>query len=209
MVNLFDKISEKNKEKLLRMLEANTLFFKKNAPILSTIKGENVIGIVLTGYIQIVRNDDNGNRTIIEELEENTIFGTLFSSITGEDCEMICREDTKLIIIEYNRIIIGVQSNYTFYTQFIQNLLQILSDKINERNDRIKILTKKTIRNKLLEYFKIVSKRNGSKNIYLPFTFTEFADYLAVDRCAMSRELKNLKDEGFIEIKSKKITLLY
>lgn len=209
MVNLFDKISEKNKEKLLRMLEANTLLFKKNATILSTIKGENVIGIVLAGYIQIVRNDDNGNRTIIEELEENTIFGTLFSSITGEDCEMICREDTKLIIIEYNRIIIGVQSNYTFYTQFIQNLLQILSDKINERNDRIKILTKKTIRNKLLEYFKIVSKRNGSKNIYLPFTFTEFADYLAVDRCAMSRELKNLKDEGFIEIKSKKITLLY
>lgn len=209
MVNLFDNISEKNQEKLLRMLEANTLFFKKNATILSTIRGENVIGIVLSGYIQIVRNDDNGNRTIIEELEENAIFGTLFSSITSEDYEMVCKEDTRLILIEYDRIIVGGQNHYSFYTQFIQNLLQLLSNKINERNDRIKILTKKTIRNKLLEYFKIVSKRNGSKNIYLPFTFTEFADYLAVDRCAMSRELKNLKDEGFIEIKSKKITLLY
>ena len=209
MVNLFHNISEKNQEKLLRMLEANTLFFKKNTTILSAIRGENVIGIVLSGYIQIVRNDDNGNRTIIEELEENAIFGTLFSSITNEDYEMICREDTKVIVIEYDRIITGVQSNYTFYTQFIQNLLQILSDKINEKNDRVKILTKKTIRNKLLEYFKIISRRNGSKNIYLPFTFTEFADYLAVDRCAMSRELKNLKEEGFITITAKKITLLY
>lgn len=209
MVNLFDNISIKYKEKLLKLLEANTLFFKKNATILSTIKDDNVIGIIVSGYVQIFRNDDNGNRTIIEELEENSIFGSLFSPIASEDYEMVCKEDTKLILIEYNRIIESVQSQYSFYTQFIQNLLQILSDKMNEKNDRIQILTKKTIRNKLLEYFKIVSKRNGSKNIYLPFTFTELSDYLAVDRCAMSRELKNLKDEGFIEIKSKKITLLY
>lgn len=209
MVNLFDNISERGQEKLLRLLEANTLFFKKNSKILSTVSEDNVIGIVLSGYVQIVRNEDNGNRTIIEELEENSIFGTLFSSLSNEDYDMICMEDTKLIVIEYNRIILGVESHYSFYTQFIQNVLQILSDKINEKNDRIQILTKKTIRNKLLEYFKIVSKRNGSKNIYLPFRFTELADYLAVDRCAMSRELKNLKDEGFITIKAKKITLLY
>ena len=75
--------------------------------------------------------------------------------------------------------------------------------------NRIEILTKKTIRNKLLEYFKIVSTKNNSKNIYLPFTFTDLADYLAIDRSAMTRELKNLKGEGFIEIKGKRITLLY
>ena len=61
----------------------------------------------------------------------------------------------------------------------------------------------------MLEYFRIISKKNGSKHIYLPFSFSEFANYLAVDRCAMSRELKNLKEEGFIELKAKKITLLY
>ncbi len=209
MVNLFHNISEKNQEKLLKLLEANTLFFKKNTTILSMITEDNVIGIVLSGYIQIVRNDDFGNRTIIEELEENSIFGTLFSSISDSEYDIVTKEDTKLIIIEYERIIKSVQIHNVFYTQFIQNLLQILSDKINEKNERIKILTKKTIRNKLLEYFKIVSKKNGSRNIYLPFSFTELADYLAIDRCAMSRELKNLKEEGFITIKNKKITLLY
>ena len=84
-----------------------------------------------------------------------------------------------------------------------------LINSINDKNNRIEILTKKTIRNRLLEYFKIVSLKNKSKNIYLPFTFTDLADYLAIDRSAMTRELKNLKEEGFIEIKNKRITLLY
>ncbi len=209
MVNLFDHISDRNKDKLLKLLEANIFTFKKDSMILSTIKEENVIGIVSSGYIQIVRNDYNGNRTIIEELEENSIFGSMFSSISNDEYDIVTKEESKIIIIEYERIIRSSNNNYSFYNQFIQNLLQILSDKINEKNNRIEILTKKTIRNKLLEYFKIISKKNGSKNIYLPFSFTELADYLAIDRSAMSRELKNLKDEGFIEIKSRKITLLY
>lgn len=209
MINLFHNISEKNQEKLLKLLEANTFTFKKDITILSTIKDENIIGIIISGYIQIVRNDYNGNRTIIEELEENSIFGSMFSSISNNEYDIITKEDSKIIIIEYNRIIEGVKSNYAFYTQFIQNLLQIISNKINEKNDRIEILTEKTIRNKLLKYFQIVSKKNASRNIYLPFTFTGLAEYLAVDRCAMSREIKNLKSEGFIEIKSRKITLLY
>lgn len=209
MVNLFDHISDRNKDKLLKLLEANIFTFKKDSMILSTIKEENVIGIVSSGYIQIVRNDYNGNRTIIEELEENSIFGSMFSSISNDEYDIVTKEESKIIIIEYERIIRSSNNNYSFYNQFIQNLLQILSDKINEKNNRIEILTKKTIRNKLLEYFKIISKKNGSKNIYLPFSFTELADYLAIDRSAMSRELKNLKDEGFIDIKSRKITLLY
>ena len=80
---------------------------------------------------------------------------------------------------------------------------------MDEKNDRIEILTKKTIRDKLLEYFNIYSKKHGTRVIYLPFSLTDFADYLAIDRSAMSREMKNLKDEGFIDSKGRKITLLY
>lgn len=81
--------------------------------------------------------------------------------------------------------------------------------KIKEYNERIEILANKTIRNKLLAYFKITSKKSKSKIIYLPFNFSELADYLVVDRCAMSRELKNLKDDGLIEVEGKKIKLFY
>ena len=209
MTNLFHNISDKNKEKLLKLLEANTFTYKKDMTILSTSKNENIIGIVASGYIQIIKNDYNGNRIIIEELEENSVFGSMFSSISNNEYEVITKEESKIIIMEYERIITNAKDNLSFYNQFIQNLLQIVSNKINEKNDRIEILTEKTIRNKLLKYFQIISKKNGSKNIYLPFTFTELAEYIAVDRSAMSRELKNLKEEGFIEIKSRKITLLY
>ena len=89
------------------------------------------------------------------------------------------------------------------------NLLKIISQKIQENNERIEILTNKTIRDKLLAYFRNNTKNSNNRIVYLPFTLTDLADYLAVNRSAMSRELKNLKDEGFIEIKNKKIKLLF
>jgi len=204
----FYNISNKNKEKILRSLEALTFNFKKNSTILSTFKNENIIGIIVSGFIQIIRNDYNGNKIIIEELYQNSIFGTVFSYINDDEYEIITKEDSQIIIIEYERIFELEQSNNQ-YNQFIKNLLQITTYQIHKINERIQILTKKSIRNKLLEYFKIASKKQGSRNIYLPFTFTDLADYLAIDRSAMSRELKNLKEEHFIDIKGKKITLLF
>lgn len=208
MTNLFTNISEKQQEKILKILEAETLNFKPNCKILSSVKLDNMIGVVLSGYMQITRTDYNGNRTIIEELEESNVFGKTISSITDE-CEIITKEDTKIVIIDFNNIINDVENNLSYYKQFIKNLLEIYSDKINTKNERIEILTKKTIRDKLLEYFKIVSKKNGSKKIYLTMTYIELADYLSVDRSAMARVLKNLSDEGFIKKEDKKITLLY
>lgn len=209
MINLFHNISEKNKEKLLYTLETHTFTFPKNTRILTTVKEDNIIGYVISGYMQITRTDYNGNTTIIEELEEESVFGTMLSSLNNSEYDIVTKEDTKLIIIDYNRIINEETNHANYYNQFIKNLLEIATNKINEKNERIEILAKKSIRDKLLEYFKIVSEKNGSKIIYLTLNYTELSDYLAVDRCAMSRELKNLKDEGFIKTDKKKITLLY
>lgn len=208
MTNLFNNIDEKNKQKLLKSFEANTLTFKKDTTILSTLKNDNIIGIILEGCVQIIKTDYNGNRTIIEDLEENNIFGSSISYLKSNEHDVITKEDTKLILIDYINIL-NPKENNLYYNTFLKNLLNILNEKIEEKNERIEILTKKTIRNKLLEYFKIVSKKHGSKYIYLPFNFTDLADYLAIDRSAMSRELKYLKEEGFIEIKGKRITILY
>lgn len=208
MHKLFNKISVKQQVKLLKLLETSTLSFKKGTVMLSTIK-ENIIGVILEGYAQIVRTDYNGNRTIIEELEEEMIFGSTISSLSSDECELIAKEDTKVLIIDYDLIIESENNTYSYYNQFVKNLLQITTDIIDEKNERIEILTKKTIRDKLLEYFNIYRKKHGSNNIYLPFSLTDLADYLAVDRSAMSRELRYLKEEGFIETKGRKITLLY
>ena len=204
----FDNINKQEKQNLLKDLEANSITFEKNELVLKKVKNNNFIGIIIYGLIQIIKTDYNGNRIIIEELEGNEIFGSKISSLNNDEYSIITKEDTKIIIFDYYQIL-NKNSKSKYYNQFIKNLLEIIVNSINEKNNRIEILTKKTIRNKLLEYFRIVSSKNNSKHIYLPFTFTDLADFLAIDRSAMSRELKYLKEEGFIEIKNKRITLLY
>lgn len=207
-MNPFFNIADNNKIKLLKDLEAQTYTFNKHEEMLKKIKNRNYIGIILEGIIQIIKTDYNGNRTIIEELTDNDIFGSKISSLSNNEYTITTKDITKIIIVDYEQLIRSNNTN-NYYNQFIKNLLEIIINSINDKNNRIEILTKKTIRNRLLEYFKIVSLKNKSKNIYLPFTFTDLADYLAIDRSAMTRELKNLKEEGFIEIKNKRITLLY
>lgn len=206
MNNLFNNITNVNKEKILKSLEGNTLHFKKNNTILSNIKQDNIIGIILEGYIQIVKTDYNGNRTIIEDLYDNDIFSSKMSNISNSEYSVTTKEDTKLIIIYFNEIL-NNDLNTSYYNQFLKNLLYIMSDKMTNINNRIEILSNKTIRNKLLAYFKLMSKKNKSRIIYLPYTFIDLADYLGVDRSAMYRELKNLKEEGLITITNKKIIL--
>ena len=208
MKRLFSKISVNEREKLLKLLETNILSFPKNTAVLSSAK-DNVIGIILEGHAQIIRTDYNGNRTIIEELDEESIFGTVISSLRSDEYEIITKENTKVLIIDYSSVINYHNTNYKYYNQFIKNLLEITTRIIEEKNERIEILTKKTIRDKLLEYFNIYSKKHGTRIIYLPFSYTDLADYIAADRSAMSRELGYLKEEGFIETKGRRITLLY
>lgn len=208
MRKLFNKIEARDQKKLLKLLETSILKFKKDVTIFSNIQG-NIIGIILEGSAQIIRTDYNGNRTIIEELKEESVFGTAISSLYSDECQIITKEDTKVLLIDYDLIITKENNNYSYYNQFVKNLLEITTNIIEEKNDRIEILTKKTIRDKLLEYFRIYSKKSGTKIIYLPFSLTDFADYLSVDRSAMQRELKFLKEEKIIETKGRKINLLY
>lgn len=201
----FDNITNLGKEKLLKTIKAHITFYKKNTIIL---KEDNEIGIILNGYIQIIKSNYNGTKNIIQEFYDDDVLGTDLFFSNDSEYEIIAKEDTNLIIINYNEII-NTNKNDKNFNEFIKNMFIILNNKTIEKNERINILTKKTIRNKLLEYFEINYKKTGSKNIYLPFNFTDLADYIAVDRSAMSRELSYLKNEGFIEIKGKKITLLY
>ena len=202
-------ISLENKKKLFTLLGVHIYTFEQNQNILSIIKNDNVIGIIDEGSAEIIRTNYDGNRNIIDELTVDSIFGTTISSINSNEFEMITKEKTTVIIIDYDKLIDNKNISYDYYNLFIQNMFSIVNESIKNKNERIRVLTKRTIRNKLLEYFKVCQKNNHSKYIYLPFNFTELADYLAIDRSAMTRELKYMKEEGFIEIKGKRITILY
>ena len=205
----FDNINSRNKQKLLRLLKADVYEYKAGKRILEMIYNDNIICVILEGQIEIIRTDYNGNKTVIEELEEDDIFGNLISILNNKENEIITKKETKILSIDYNTIINYEENSKGYYNEFIKNLFKMVVQKLNNANKRINIITKKTIRNKLLEYFNTNSYGHQKKYVYLPFNLTKLADYLSVDRTAMSRELKSLKDEGFIEINKKRITLFY
>ena len=109
----------------------------------------------------------------------------------------------------YDDIRVKCKQNCSFHTTLISNLLELSLNNSISQNTRIEVLSKRSIREKLLSYFNILSSKSFSKNIVLPFSLTSLADYLSVDRSAMMRELKNLIDEGFISKNGNKIKLLY
>lgn len=209
MIKPFENINPKNREKLLRTLGAHTYTFKKNEKVLKSLIVDDYVGIVLSGTVNIIRYEYNGDITVVDEITADNIFGYNINSTDSNEYDIIATSEARILIIDYIRIKNTTMYNKIYYNQFIKNLYIIINEILNKRNERIKILTKKTIREKLLAYFNIERNKNHSKNIYLKSTFKELADYLAVDRSAMSRELKYMKDEGFIEIKKKRITILY
>ena len=209
MISPFKDITPNNKGKLLKLLETSNFTYQKGVNIAYLFKDKESIGLVLSGSLDIIRIDYNGTRTIIETIYEEEILGTSLTSLLSNDYEIITREDTKILWLDYNVILDINYVKYTYYNQFIKNLLMIALEKNTLKNERIEILTQKTIRNKLLEYFRIEALKNRSKIIYLKSTWQDLADYLAIDRCAMTRELKYLKEEGFISVKGRVITLLY
>lgn len=207
-MKIFDQINTKNQQKLLRMLESDIINIPKNNTILSTINNDNIIGIIKEGCIQIIKTDDNGNQIIIDELTSGEVFGSYIAFFNNKDYSIQTKEDSEIILIDYDLLMNINQNTKEYYNQFIKNLLIIIMSDMKKTTQRLEILTRKTIRNRLLEYFNISLKNSGTKHIYLPFNFTELAHYLAVDRSAMMRELKYMKEEKIIEVKGKRITLL-
>lgn len=210
MHKLFENISSKNIDKLKKILESNTVLFHRNVNVISNIfYKEDYIALVDKGSVQIIFNDYDGNKIVLEDIKAGEVFGSLTSSLKQEEITCIAKEDTQITFIEYNQITNDDIFKYDFYIIFIKNLIKILTEQLNTRNNRIELLTKKNTRDKLLAYFKGISQKKGNKHFNLEMTFTELANFLSVDRSAMTRELKYLKEEGFIEINDKRVHINY
>lgn len=205
----FDGISEIQKNKLIKLLEAHIYTYKKNEEILPILKNENIICILLEGYAQIININYNGEQYLVESLSENSLFGYSISNINNTEYQIQALEPSKVLVIDYDKLINNKNITYKYFNIFILNIFNIINAKLNSNNSRINILTKKSIREKLLAFFENEYRRSRSRNIYLPGNLKDLADYLSVNRSAMFRELRYLKEEKFIKVDGKRITLLY
>ena len=205
----FEGLTKLQIGKLLVLLGVHRYKYSKGEEIIPTIKNDNIIGIILDGFAQIINIEYNGNELVQENLGKDSVFGTTISATNSESCQIIAKEDTEVLIIDYSRLMRPENLAHNYFNIFLSNLYDIMSNKFRETNERVKVLEKKQIREKLLKFFEIEHKKNHSKNIYLNFALKDLADYLAVDRSAMFRELKHLKDDKLIEVDGRKIKILY
>lgn len=205
----FKELTNQQIKKIFELLDAHLYTYQQNQEMLETIRNDNIIGIIIVGHAQIIHSDYNGNENIVEELNEKAVFGTNITLTNATNYQIIAKEFTQVVVIDYNNLMNTNHLKYRYFNIFLRNLFDIINNKFKEKNERLQVLEKKQIRNKLLEYFEIQYKKSLSRVIKLPFSFKELADYLAVNRTAMFRELKNLKEENLIEIKNRKISLLY
>lgn len=206
---LFKNINKEEVLTLLKCLGAREVNFKKGMTILSNLKNTNELGIILEGNAKLVQVDYNGNKTIIENYEKDDIFGSHFSKLINDGISVVSETEVKVLFIEYDKIIKRCNKNCPKHECLISNLVELLVKKINNYNIKIEILTQKTIRNKFLTYIHYLERIQNSSKIKLPFSYTALAEFLAVDRSAMMREIKNLKNELIIETNGKYITLIY
>ena len=151
MGNIFEGISEKNKRKLLKNLGADTLHYKKDQSVIRLFKDDNIINFIVKGNVKVVLNNINGNQIVTEDLYDGDVFSSTINYNDENETDAIVTEDTEIISMNQQDIIDFKDNSKSYYNMFIKNLFIIMTKKISERNERIQILTKKTIRYRLLE----------------------------------------------------------
>ena len=167
------------------------------------------VGVVERGEASLIRIDEEGVATVLEELGPGGVFGkSLAFSTSGRDSlEVICRAACDVVFIDYPHILKRCERACTHHSLLVQNMLRLISDKAQALSERVDVLSRRSIREKLLCYFHQLSEKAGGRTFQLPFSLSMLADYIATDRSAMMREMKRLKEEGVLRSEGRRITL--
>ena len=184
--------------------------FQEGEVITTFLLRRNQFCILLEGDAQLITYDIEGNKKILYYYKKNEIFGeALFKVHMNKELFVLAKKKCKVLFYPYDTAETCTDSSCFFHLEILRNLPDLILHNIAEQNFRMILLTYKGVRDKLLTYFNYLSMENaGSKTIDLPFSLTDLADYLMIDRTAMMREIKRLKDENVIKKVKNKIVLL-
>ena len=199
-VPLFFNIAEADLGLLLDCLDAQAQKYRKNQAIFFEEDKITKVGILMQGKVRVVKDDLWGNRTILSSLEPGDMFGEAFAC-AGEEktpVSVIAAEDSEILMIDFRKIVTTCTSACAFHAQLIKNMMMILGKKNIHLTQKIEHITKRTTKEKLLSYLSAEAQKKGKNAFDIPFNRQELADYLSVDRSAMSNELCKMREEGIL-----------
>ena len=198
---LFKGIPSYSINPMLGCLKARERSYGKNEFILNAGVSSAEIGIVLSGSVQIIKEDIWGNVTILAQLGEGMLFGEAFA-LAGVDTipvSVYTVKPSRIIFLDRDRTVTPCSASCEFHHDVSHNMLSILSQKNMFLTERMEHLSKRTLREKILSYLSDVSIKTGKNEFDIPFDRQGLADYLAADRSAVSSVLAKLKAEGILD----------
>lgn len=198
---LFDGIHIEDWKTMFSCIGYHISTFRKGDIV--AFEGEEIkhIGILLSGAVDMVKEDIWGNKTMLVRMRKSEMFGETFAC--GEDnlsvVTFVVSEDAKILFIPFDRVMHSCTMSCVFHHQLIENMVRVIANKNRDLMRKVEVVSKRTIREKLLCYLSIQAQLQASLYFEIPLGRVELAEYLCVDRSALTRELVKMKDDGLID----------
>lgn len=206
---LFDKMNDEELASVLISAVLNEHSYKQGAFVITQGSTIRHIGIASSGSLQIVSHDFYGNHNILSNINKGELFGEVFAfaGCQSSPVSVVAKTDATVIDFNYKKVLTDCP-NKAAITKLVANMLRITAQKTLILNEKIQHLSQRTTREKLLSYFSSMSEKQNSSTFTIPFNRQELADYLCVDRSAMSTALSKMKSEGILQFQRNTFTLL-
>ncbi len=171
--------------------------------------GRNMLGVLTDGAAVIERVDGKGERTILEHLEPGGVFGEMmmFRSAVDNSVVVRCAAPCCVSFLRSEAVLRRCEHACECHSRLVENLFRLVTDKATSLSERVEVLSRRSIREKLLRYFELQAAKNAGGTFFLPFSLSALADYISTDRSAMMRELKKMRQEMLVTVSGRRITL--
>ena len=207
---LFSGVKENEIESMFSCLQARKFSYKKGEFVLSQGQRLDNILILVKGKLHIQQDDYWGNRSIINVVNPGEMFGESYAAPESGAVmnDVMAVEDSDVIFFDVKKIISICPSACRFHATVVQNLFFAISEKNRKLVQKIGYMSKRTTREKLIAYLSDEARYQNSSSVSIPFNRQQLADFLSVERSAMSNELCKMRNEGLIEFNKNRFTLL-
>lgn len=210
VTSLFAGIAPQELGSMLNCLSAKVVSFAKGDPVFLEGDPAGFVGLVLEGSVQIVRDDFYGNRSVLTHAEPGDIFAEAYAcaGMAAMPVSGYALTGSKVMLLDCRKMLTVCSNACGFHNRLVKNLLGLTAQKNLKLTAKIQFMSQKTTRDKLMAYLSQQAKDHRSPIFTIPFDRQTLADYLGVERSAMSAEISKLRKDGILECKGSAFHLL-